>query len=787
LVWTEVTDSGHQFDENRGWHAVRVALVIGISDYRSARRLANPVRDARAVEAALHNIGFRVAIETDRTGRRLRAAIDDFVAEHRNAEVVLLFFAGHGVQIAGRNHLLPTDARSASVAALHESSIGLEEMVNDIATVAPRRIILLDACRNDPFGGQGAPEGRGLAEIDGPVSSIEPGLGRIGRADGTVYAFATAPGATAADGTGEHSPFTEALVTHLGKKGLEFGAIMKLVQMDVYERTFGRQLPYIEDALPELVFVDRRDESLPERDHLLLAMAKIDAPTRAQVERIAASYDMPLAPLFGSLLVADATGDRSYEARERRLARAAEDFSKVRGELKALASSDPEVSRLRAQSEQELSIGAFEAARNSLSQAIEVDRAAGERIEARLMERNLSEAASLAARAGVALTHLDHRSAVADLAAARRLAARWDERLAWRYGIDHGEALFNHGCDFGDNQALVDAIAVLRSTLALAPRESQPDDWAVTHYVLGRALWKLGERQTSVKQLEEAVIAFETALLEQTRDRAPQHWAKNLHGLAGVLSELGRRDSDPTRLEQAVVSLRLALEVFTRENTPFEWAGTQNNLGFTLNELGNRENSTERLEEAVAAFREALKEYPRERLPLDWASTQNNLGIALSRIGRREKDSARLEEAISAHREALKEQSRERVPLEWASTQHNLGTALGILAEREGNVERFKEAVLAFGEALKERIRDRDPIAWAITQVNLGKALIAIGTRGGEAAAINRAIAAGQEALSVFEDAGASHFAQIARENLQKMQQLIASHAESSTIAARVG
>src|SRR6185295_16032569 len=99
----------------------------------------------------------------------------------------------------------------------------------------------------------------------------------------TLYAFATAPGVTASDGTGEHSPFTAAMLTHFGKSGLELRSMLTLVRMEVYERSRGQQLPYVEDALPGTVFFDAKAEALTERDRLLMAMAGIDGDTRAQV------------------------------------------------------------------------------------------------------------------------------------------------------------------------------------------------------------------------------------------------------------------------------------------------------------------------------------------------------------------------------------------------------------------------------------------------------------------------------------------------------------------------
>src|SRR5262249_7423182 len=150
--------------------------------------------------------------------------------------------------------------------------------------------------------------------------------------------------------------------------GLEFSQVMKLVQMEVYERSRGSQLPYVEDALPALFFTDTRDAALPERDRLLLAMANINADTRAQVERIAKRADVPLAPLYGTLFAARALGvEGDAEAREKQLTKAAEDFAKVRSDLKSLASTDPEVARLRTEAEQQLSLGSFEAARTALT------------------------------------------------------------------------------------------------------------------------------------------------------------------------------------------------------------------------------------------------------------------------------------------------------------------------------------------------------------------------------------------------------------------------------------
>ncbi len=740
----------------------RVALVIGMGDYASARKLRNPISDARAVETALKSLGFKVVVETDRNNRRLSAALDEFVEENKGADLALVFFAGHGVQVGGRNYLLPTDAKTGSATALEASSLPLERVFARVAEIAPKRIILLDACRNDPFGTAAVAGGRGggaIIEKDSDnapkakasMGAIQFGLGRIGRADGTVYGFATAPGTTASDGDGANSPFTAALAAHLGQAGLEFGSVMKLVQMEVYERTRGRQLPYIEDALPALVFADTKGEPLAERDRLLLAMAKIDADTRTQVERIAATNDVPLAPLYGALLAGAAkAGPGEADAREKRLARAAEDFVKVRNDIKTLKSSDPDVTALRKQAEQQLSLGAFDAARVALTKAIEVDHNSGERLEVRLKERNFSEAASYATRAGVAVTLLNYRAAAVDLGIAADLVERWDKRIAWLYVLYQGIDLDSQGDEFGDNNAIAEAISAYGRALTLASRREHPEDWLDTQRHLAQSLTRLGERESGTARLEEALSIFRAILLEQKRERTPEAWARTQTGLGVVLQDLGDREGGTERLEESAAAFEAALSASPRERHPLDWAIAKGNVGGALYRLGLRKQGVAQLEQSVAAYRAALSELTRETDPLSWATMQSNIASALMELGIRENSAARLEEAVTAYRAALLENTRERVPLAWANTQAGLGSALASLGERENNMGRVKEAVTAYNAAMLELSRDRDPIEWARICNELGNSLRELGKREDGTSKLKDAVLAYRAALDEF-------------------------------------
>ena len=361
----------------------RVALLLGAEDYDLVRPLANPANDARALETVLEGLDFEVFVETDRDLKRTRRALEDFKAEAAGADVALLFFAGHGVAIDGVNYLLPTDADASSAASLAKTALPLAEAQEAIRAVAPVAIILLDACRDDPFSGAGM-DGRGATalEDDPPTATLPPpGMGRMGRADGVLFAFAAAPGETASDGDEANSPFTAALVRHFATPGVELRTALTLVQQDVYDRSRGKQLPYIESGLPELVFISGQG-ALPERDQLLIAMAALTPDIRAEVEALAAARNLPLAPLYAALLSAD-LDRQTPEERGAMLLEAAQSYENFQTELQRFQSDDPRVAALRTKAEEELTLGAFDAARAALTEAAEIDATARTTIKPR--------------------------------------------------------------------------------------------------------------------------------------------------------------------------------------------------------------------------------------------------------------------------------------------------------------------------------------------------------------------------------------------------------------------
>ncbi len=462
---------------------------------------------------------------------------------------------------------------------------------------------------------------------------------------------------------------------------------------------------------------------------------KIDALT-AQIARKKGVPAEPLQAILEKLGEADV----APETIPARLEAKADELIDLRKQLARLSNERPELSAIRQDALALIERGEFDAARAALARGRDAARAL--RVDA-----SRSEAEFLADEARVEHLQLGYRAAAEKYAEAARLIADFDREASVNWLLARARELYAQGDEFGDNAALVEAVAAYRGVLMEISQERAPLLWAMTQNNLGNALFALGERESETARLEEAIAAFRAALSERTQGRVPLDWAMTQNNLGNALLRLGERGSGTARLEEAIAAFRAALSERTQGRVPLDWAMTQNNLGTALFRLGERESGTARLDAAVAAYHAALTEWTQERVPLYWAMTQNNLGIALSLLGERESGAARLEEAVAAYRAALTERTRERVPLYWAMTQNNLGNALSRLGERESGQDQavrcLAEAVAAYRAALTERTQERVPLDWAMTQNNLGNVLSALGEReSGQEESIRRLVGA---------------------------------------------
>ncbi|WP_181705477.1 SUMF1/EgtB/PvdO family nonheme iron enzyme [Chthonobacter rhizosphaerae] len=227
----------------------RAALVIGIGRYATVTPLVNPPNDARAMAGALRDLGFEVVDGIDLDRAAFTRALRDFARIADGAELALVFYAGHGVQVDNENWLLPTDVRLESRLDLEFEAIGAEALLRAMSG-ARGRILLLDACRDNPFkeGFMATAAGR----------SVGRGLARLNVQDtGTLIAFATSPEAVASDGGGgaSNSPFTTALLAHIRTPGLEIRQMLTRARQAVIAATEGRQTPWENSSLVADVYL----------------------------------------------------------------------------------------------------------------------------------------------------------------------------------------------------------------------------------------------------------------------------------------------------------------------------------------------------------------------------------------------------------------------------------------------------------------------------------------------------------------------------------------------------
>ncbi|WP_084030727.1 caspase family protein [Bradyrhizobium paxllaeri] len=228
----------------------RVALVIGNGGYAHVRPLPNPSNDARSIAKSLRDIGFTVkeGIDLDRTA--MQATIRDFLREAARAQIAVVYYAGHGIQVDGRNYLVPIDAQFQAGNRMTEAMMDMDTIMAGLDDQVRTNILILDACRNNPMAPKvvSAGEERGIEGGSGLAAPTTLGAGSTLGA-GTLIAFATAPGQVALDGEGANSPFSAALSRHIGTPGLEVQQMLTRVRAEVVAATKGKQVPWSNSSL----------------------------------------------------------------------------------------------------------------------------------------------------------------------------------------------------------------------------------------------------------------------------------------------------------------------------------------------------------------------------------------------------------------------------------------------------------------------------------------------------------------------------------------------------------
>lgn len=221
----------------------RVALVIGNSGYQNVARLDNPANDASAMSAVLKGAGFDlVESRRDLNTSEMRRALRDFSDKARGADVAVVYYAGHGIEVDGANYLIPVDAVLERDIDIYDEAFALDRILVTIEPARQLRLVILDACRDNPFA-KTMKRTIGSRAIGRGLAKVEP------NSPNTLIAFASKAGSTASDGDSRNSPFTAALVKHIAKPGLDLRRVFGFVRDEVLKNTSNRQEPYVYGSL----------------------------------------------------------------------------------------------------------------------------------------------------------------------------------------------------------------------------------------------------------------------------------------------------------------------------------------------------------------------------------------------------------------------------------------------------------------------------------------------------------------------------------------------------------
>ncbi len=748
-----------------------VALVIGESKYETLSTLVNPNQDARDIDDLLGDLGFDVDRVLNADADELREAIDEFIEDAADADVALVYYSGHGIEVGGQNYLVPVDATFADPAAAGEALVAVQPMLEALAKAVPVAIVLLDACRSDPF-----PAGTiielpdtgqtvavtaepGLAAVRGPTPAARPDLPP--ESLGTVIGFAAEPGQPALDGpAGENSPYAAALLKHLSAGGFSFGDVMTMVTEEVYLKTKARQLPWTNSSLRRVLTFAAPEEQDPdstaiagERRKLLLTIAGTPGETRKYVEALAGQEDVPLDALYGMLnvlgvKVTDAGGDL-----EQQLQKGAEKLKELMSQKSGAVKADPELERLSALATSAEAEGAMALAlkyRDEASAHAD-DLLTEKQEEAEQLKQDMIDIAqTYADNAATALLNFDHLRAAELYSKAAEATKNWDDKLTLDYTIRYADALTDYGTYQVNNDTLNQALAIYTEALKMAPRESAPLDWAKLQGRIGQTKQGLGSRLGDVAIMQASIQAFDDALAVQTRDVSARDWAANQNNLGNVLYSLGYRTGDQDALKRSIEAFDQALQVYTPEAEPVRWATVLSNQGGAKMALADAiyaatdtlqvqalqrgdpnvdslpevvaaiDNAVTILGEVVTSMDKALLARPKADNPLDWAMMQNTRASVLADRGKLTSSAPDFEAAIVGYRDILSVYDKTRMPSQWTTAATNLAGTLRQYAVLTKSLPSLDEAADLLDQSIELTPKNVSPPDWALMQTKLG-------------------------------------------------------------------
>ncbi len=244
----------------------RVALVIGNTNYASVPQLENPANDATALAQKLGKLGFDVTLAQDLDYRAFGRSLGAFSTKAGQADIALIYFAGHGIELSGQNYLIPVDAELKNNFEAKFETIALSTLTETVSSAGTLGMVLVDACRDNPF--------LNSMEFSGGTRSVSRGLAPVDvKSKGLLVSFAAQSGSTADDGDGDHSPYAQALLNVLDQPQLEVGRMFRKLRSEVRATTNGQQIPMERMQLPD--------------EDIFLNLAALDQKSSSEVPAIA--------------------------------------------------------------------------------------------------------------------------------------------------------------------------------------------------------------------------------------------------------------------------------------------------------------------------------------------------------------------------------------------------------------------------------------------------------------------------------------------------------------------
>ncbi|MBX3576603.1 MAG: caspase family protein [Rhizobiaceae bacterium] len=516
-----------------------VALVVGNGDYAHLPDLPNPPNDADAIEGLLADLGFDSVRRTDRDARNLARDLERFAEDAADADVAILYYSGHGIEAGGENYLVPVDADMSSLDDAGTRLVPLSALVAKLRATVPVTIVLLDACRDNPFpadakltaapGSAPAPlavAGLGVADTRGVVPLKSTATQAGDESLGVVIGYAASPGQPALDGpAGGNSPYAAALLRHFGAMtGEEFGTVMRMVTEEVYLDTEGRQHPWVNESLRRLLYLGGEapepdaDEAriLGERRQLLVRIADLPGVQRTQAETLAKTGGLPMSVVFAMLRALDIDPSADPTTVEARLREEVTAFAEARKARDALSSPDPEIVRLSGLADEAELQGALAAAdsfREEAKARVAGLRSTRQQQIAELRERLAEDAAVYVRSAETKKLMFRHADAARDYAEAAAIVGELDASEAATYRRLAVDALLIDGELRGTAASLEEAETRAREAVADLGAAG-PAERARAWHRLGMAILIRSRFQHDPARLREGASALDTALAD---------------------------------------------------------------------------------------------------------------------------------------------------------------------------------------------------------------------------------------------------------------------------------